>query len=494
MAARKRKTSSRPLLSRRGFWLLAAALAVSVGGIGLLAWARTPDGRAALLNLGARSLRGDVAVELEAAVGRVLPAWRPGPAVLDAAAAEPVADPAADLRHDWPLPGGEPVRCRVVEAPPGPSLHELLDALHAGAAEAGGAVLWAERLVRPGRGSERDPERQLLRVDLGAAGRPTHTLLIHPAGTAPPALRWGTGLDRPLRASDLLGPVEQPTVAIIVDDWGNGDTVDTRAMLRLDAPLTLSVLPNLRYSRRYALAATELALPEAPAARRGAAGEGSENRNRRLRLAQGCPVELSLERNPVRRAPPRRRREVMLHLPMEPGSPDANPGRDPLHVGMARQEIAALLDRSLQSLPNVTGVNNHMGSAATTDRPTMDRLMAELKSRDLLFVDSMTTSESVAYAAAVDAGVPALLNRLFLDQVERDEAQVSRLLARVVQSARAVGAAVGICHPYPETVAVLERELDRYRKEGVRFVTVSELLALEAEREAAGGVGGEAAP
>lgn len=481
MAARKRKTRRRSRAPGRGFWLLATALVVVVAGVGLLVWARSPGGRAALLDLGAGALRDDVAAAVEAAVGEVLPVYRPGPAVLDAAATPD--DPAADLRHDWPLPDGGSVACRVVEAPAGPSLHEILDDLTGRVEAAGGEVLYAERLRRPGRGALRDPERQLLRVDLGAGGRPTHTLLIHPAGTAPPALRWGSGLDRPVRASDLLGSPEQPTIAIIVDDWGNGDTEDTRAMLRLDTPLTLSVLPNLRYSRRYALAATDLALPQEPAARRGAAGEVGERRTARLRRERGCPVEISLESHRVRRDPPQRRREVLLHLPMEPADATADPGRNPLRVGMSRHEIAVLLDEALKALPNVTGVNNHMGSAATADRPTMDRLMAELRDRDLLFVDSMTTSESVAYDAARDAGVPALLNRLFLDQVERDEAQVERLLARVVQSARAVGAAVGICHPYPETVAVLKRELPRYREEGVRFVTVSELLALKAERE-----------
>ncbi|HPF35843.1 MAG TPA: divergent polysaccharide deacetylase family protein [Candidatus Krumholzibacteria bacterium] len=490
MATRKRKARKGRVLGR-GFWLLAAAVGVAVVGIGLLTWSRTPDGRAALLNLGADALQDDVAAAVDLALGEALPAYRSGPAVPDALAAD--ADPAADLRHDWPLAGGGPIRCRVVEGPEGLAPTQILDDLTSRVDAAGGEVLFAERLRRPGRGALRDPERQLLRVDVGAGGRPTHTLLIHPAGTAPPALRWGGGAAELARASDLLGDPEQPTVAIIVDDWGNGDTDDTRAMLRLDAPLTLSVLPNLRYSRRYALAATDLALPEEPAARRGAQAEAGEQRTARLRRGQGCPVEIVLESRERRRRPPERRREVMLHLPMEPGNPEADPGRSPLRVGMSRDEISVLLDEALRNLPNVTGVNNHMGSAATPDRPTMDRLMAELRARDLLFVDSMTTSESVAYEAAVDAGVPALLNRLFLDQVERDEAQVERLLARVVQSARAVGSAVGICHPYPETVAVLKRELPRYKAQGVRFVTVSELLALKAEQAAAGGgAGGEA--
>ena len=43
--------------------------------------------------------------------------------------------------------------------------------------------------------------------------------------------------------------------------------------------------------------------------------------------------------------------------------------------------------------------------------------------------------------------------------------------------ARAGGAAVGIAHPYVTTAEVLAAELPRYEAAGVRFVTVSELMA-----------------
>ena len=173
----------------------------------------------------------------------------------------------------------------------------------------------------------------------------------------------------------------------------------------------------------------------------------------------------------------------MLHLPMEPeGYPGMNPGDHPVLVGMERADIAGIVDDALAGLPGVTGVNNHMGSAVTADRETMDRVASVLAERDLFFVDSMTTSRSVAAAAMTAAGVPALINRMFLDQAETSQGQIERLLARVVASARETGSVVALCHPYPETVEVLRRELPRYAKAGVRFVTVSELMALEKER------------
>lgn len=61
---------------------------------------------------------------------------------------------------------------------------------------------------------------------------------------------------------------------------------------------------------------------------------------------------------------------------------------------------------------------------------------------------------------------------------------VRRNLDLLVRAARSSAYAVGICHPYPETLAVLKAELPKYAEQGIRFVTLSELMALRSEREA----------
>ena len=167
-------------------------------------------------------------------------------------------------------------------------------------------------------------------------------------------------------------------------------------------------------------------------------------------------------------------------MPMQPQSyPETNPGRDPLLVGMKQDEIRIRLDNALATLTNVTGVNNHMGSAATSDTGTMRALMSELQARDLYFVDSLTSAKSVAYAEAQRAGIPAARNRIFLDYDNENESAITTNLHRLVQSARSSGFAVGIGHPHRATAAVLTRELPGLIKEGVRFVTISELMALQ---------------
>jgi hypothetical protein len=300
--------------------------------------------------------------------------------------------------------------------------------------------------------SDRDSDRNRDRDAEQAAKRP------RPAPTQPAPPPPAPGASSP---ADLLGPLDIPTIAIVVDDWGHRRDATTRGFAELDFPLTFSILPGLRFSRQDALQATPLALPDRPA---------------------GDPVVEDLAAAP----PPQRRREIMLHLPMEPeGYPDHDPGPDPLRVGMDRGRVAAILDAALAGVPGVRGLNNHMGSAATADPELMTALADELAVRGLFFLDSLTTPRSVAAGRMRAADVPTLVNRIFLDQSVTSREQVRELLAQLVKSARARGAAVGICHPYPETLAVLSEELPRLREQGLRMVTASELLALEAARRTA---------
>jgi len=102
--------------------------------------------------------------------------------------------------------------------------------------------------------------------------------------------------------------------------------------------------------------------------------------------------------------------------------------------------------------------------------------MATLAERGLRFLDSLTTSRSVAWQAARRAGVPAARSRLFLDAEPADEASVAARLGELVATARRSGAAIGIAHPHAATAAALTREIPRHLAEGVRFVTVSQLM------------------
>jgi polysaccharide deacetylase 2 family uncharacterized protein YibQ len=456
-------------------WLIGAAVVVVVVGVGLLKWARTGPGQATLLSLGSDKMFSDVQTTVEEALVEVLPGFEGGPA--DAAAH---GSSGLEGGHDWPAPQFGPaavVRCRAIPVSRDIPWWDVQVQVAEAAKSRGARVLWAERLY-PLRRKAADQtlsneDTDLLRMDVGVQGRPTHTLVLYRPGRRPD-LRWGGGPRS--TAWSQLAASEGPVVALVIDDWGYSKSEAARTILSLPAPVTMAVLPGLPYSRYFALKGTDLLLPFARVRDLGSPAENPDS-SRQQRLDLGCFVEVSTGSQEDRI--PLKRREILLHLPMEPlGYPDPDPGSRAVMVGMEEEAIGARVDEAMAALPMITGVNNHMGSAATGDQPTMVALMKALRSRDLLFIDSLTSSRSVAHAEAVKAGLPTAKNRIFLDYDNENLTTIKANLEVLVRSARSSGFALGICHPHRATAEVLAREVPRLQKEGVRFVTVSEMLAL----------------
>ena len=92
-------------------------------------------------------------------------------------------------------------------------------------------------------------------------------------------------------------------------------------------------------------------------------------------------------------------KEIMLHVPMSSQvARDTEP--EPLTADLAEPDFRALLVRQLDAVPHVRGVNNHMGSDLTRQHEAMAWLMSELVRRDLYFIDSRTTADTVAADSA----------------------------------------------------------------------------------------------
>jgi polysaccharide deacetylase 2 family uncharacterized protein YibQ len=227
------------------------------------------------------------------------------------------------------------------------------------------------------------------------------------------------------------GPVgagaEPAMLAIIIDDLGNARVAGERAA-SLPGPVICSVLPHTPYA---------------------------------VQLARRCKEE---------------GKEVLLHQPMQPLDPRADPGRGVLFLGQRREAFRSELMRGLAAVPGVDGVNNHMGSLLTRHIAYMHWLMQDLSERrGLFFIDSMTTTHSRALAAARLHGLPSTRRDVFLDDDPSPAAirtQWDRLLAR----ARAQGSALGIGHPWPETLDTLDDGIRTLGDEGIILVGIAELI------------------
>ena len=101
--------------------------------------------------------------------------------------------------------------------------------------------------------------------------------------------------------------------------------------------------------------------------------------------------------------------------------------------------------------------------------------MPALHDRDLFFVDSRTSSKSVAFDAARRAKVPAATRDIFLDDAE-DVKSIEKQLDLAAREARARGAAIAIGHPHPETIEALTQTLPQLQREGIDLVFVSKVV------------------
>jgi polysaccharide deacetylase 2 family uncharacterized protein YibQ len=168
---------------------------------------------------------------------------------------------------------------------------------------------------------------------------------------------------------------------------------------------------------------------------------------------------------------------VILHVPMEPESAVAD-RTEPflLRRGMTPEEIADRFARMTADVPQAKGASSHMGSAFTSDLAAMAAFAQALKGKGFFFVDSVTTGGTVGSMAMEQAGVPVTRRDVFLDDDGRPE-EMRRQWAAAIALAKERGEAVLLCHSRRETRQALLELLPQLRREGIRTVTVEELLA-----------------
>jgi polysaccharide deacetylase 2 family uncharacterized protein YibQ len=167
--------------------------------------------------------------------------------------------------------------------------------------------------------------------------------------------------------------------------------------------------------------------------------------------------------------------EVLCHLPMEPVDyPRQSPGAHAVMTSMSDADIARTTRDDIAAVPHAAGVNNHMGSRATSDPRVMRAVLTSMP-KGMFFIDSMTSSRSIAQRVAREMRIPTAARQVFLDDVQQ-EAAVRKQLAQLTADAEQRGIAIGIGHMYPVTVRVLSESAPELRAKGFRFVRASEAV------------------
>jgi hypothetical protein len=168
-------------------------------------------------------------------------------------------------------------------------------------------------------------------------------------------------------------------------------------------------------------------------------------------------------------------KETLLHLPMEPVSyPREKPGEGALFTDMNDEELVLQLKKNIADVPYISGVNNHMGSKFMTDEKKLILIFNELKKKKLFFVDSRTSNDTKAYAAAKKTGLQIAERKIFIDN-NRDYNKIYANLINIAKD-NDVSPRILIGHPYPETIRALKEATKVLHEKGVSIVPVSKIV------------------
>lgn len=218
-----------------------------------------------------------------------------------------------------------------------------------------------------------------------------------------------------------------PQVAVVIDDAGV-DTRRTRQVISLPGPLTIAFLT---YAGRL---------------------------DEQVKIAASAG------------------HEIMTHVPMQPINVDTNPGKNALNTDLKPEEVKSRLAWALNRIPGHVGINNHMGSRYTSHEKGMQLVMAELRKRGLLFLDSRTSRDTVGAKLAKIYQVPHAVRNIFLDHDPKLES-IEKQLAQLEKIAQKQGYAIAIGHPRDATIEALSQWLPILAEKGVVLVPISAIIA-----------------
>ncbi len=254
---------------------------------------------------------------------------------------------------------------------------------------------------------------------------------VFDSGRTPDTVAIVKDIPKPPPPAIKIPPIKVPTykykVAIVIDDMGR-DINKLRRLAEVDSDINIAILPYLKDSEVVA----------------------------RETFERGW--------------------NVILHLPMEPQNVAVhNPGEGALLTTMTGAELRSIINAGLDSVPHAVGFNNHMGSRFTEDEALMKVVMDTAKDRGVFFLDSKTTAKSVGEATARQMGVPTASRSVFLDN-KQDEDYIRAQVEELIRIAKQNGTAIGIGHPYSETInVIIEKEAD-FERAGVKLVRLDELV------------------
>lgn len=215
-------------------------------------------------------------------------------------------------------------------------------------------------------------------------------------------------------------------LVFVIDDAGHNEW-QLKPFLALPGPVTIAVLPNLPFTTKAAESVTK-------------AGK-----------------------------------ELLLHQPME-AMAGLDPGIGSIRADMDDATIRRVLRNNLAQVPGAVGVNNHMGSRATSDVRVMSTVLDELATAGVYFLDSLTIGDSVVQSVASLMRQSIWERSVFLDNTP-DRASMLHYIAEGTKIAEKRGYAIMIGHVWSAELAQTLADLyPQLMDQGFSLSTISRIM------------------
>jgi len=218
-------------------------------------------------------------------------------------------------------------------------------------------------------------------------------------------------------------------IALLIDDFGysKNKTVDF-ALKNLNIPLTVSIIPGTPYAKAIAEEAH------------------------------------------------RNKKEVMVHLPMEPKGKFNNNYKWIIMGKMGEGETERITKKAIEEIPYSVGLNNHMGSLVTERKKIMEFILQVIKEKNFYFIDSKTNLQSIAFPLAREMKVKSAQRDIFLDN-KKDDKYIEGQFKKLISVAKKRGEAIGIGHINYITIQSLKKITSQLENRKIQLVYVSELVS-----------------
>lgn len=175
--------------------------------------------------------------------------------------------------------------------------------------------------------------------------------------------------------------------------------------------------------------------------------------------------------------------ESLVLLPMEPVTyPKDDPGPKALLTRLSDRENANNLAEILSAAEGSVGVMNFMGSRFMQDEDKLDAVIATLRKKGALFVETPSSVQSLASTLAPRAELPYLSADIEIDAKATDYDVRQQLLA-LEKLALEKGYAIGIAQPYPVTFNLLKSWAENLEGRGVKLVPLKTMWQVKQQRD-----------